>query len=124
MILKNAALERHLTSIGYNTPEVWNRILNAQGSVQQLEFLTLKAKLAFRNAFELPQEALVRLAAARQRYICQGQSVNLFFAPPVSRNKCLQAHMLAWQLGLKGLYYLRSRAATSACVDTGACCGT
>jgi ribonucleoside-diphosphate reductase alpha chain len=53
---------------------------------------------------------VVKHAAARQQFVCQGQSLNLFFAPGVSRSYVNRVHLAAWKLGCKGLYYYRTEA--------------
>jgi len=65
----------------------------------------------FRTAWELPQRALIDLAAARQPYIDQSQSLNLFLAAPTI-GKLSSMYLYAWKAGLKTTYYLRSRPAT------------
>lgn len=80
-----------------------------KGSVQGLEYLTQLEKDVFKTAFEIDQNWLIELAADRQPFICQGQSLNLFILPTVSKKDLVSMHYKAWQLGLKGLYYARSR---------------
>lgn len=82
---------------------------NHQGSVQHLDFLTDQEKLVFKTAFEIDQKAVIRLASARQRFIDQGQSLNLFFSADEDEVWIAEVHkeFLLDPL-LKGLYYLRS----------------
>ena len=68
-------------------------------------------RLLFRTAWELPQKSLIDLAAARQPYIDQSQSLNLFLASPTI-GKLSSMYLYAWKAGLKTTYYLRSRPAT------------
>ena len=65
----------------------------------------------FRTAWELPQRALIDMAAARAPFIDQSQSLNLFLAAP-SIGKLSSMYLYAWKTGLKTTYYLRSRPAT------------
>ena len=67
--------------------------------------------MLFRTAWELPQRALIDMAAARAPYIDQSQSLNLFIAGP-SIGKLSSMYLHAWKAGLKTTYYLRSRPAT------------
>ena len=67
-------------------------------------------KEVFKTSFELDQMSIVDLASDRQKYLCQGQSVNLFFPAGVSREEVNKVHFKSWEKGLKGLYYLRTEA--------------
>jgi ribonucleoside-diphosphate reductase alpha chain len=107
-ITRNRTLEAHLETLGKNTPEVWKEILQNLGSVQSLSFLDSKTKEIFLTAREINQFAIIKQAAQRQRYVDQGQSVNLFFASNSDPKYIHQVHLMAWRLGLKGLYYFRS----------------
>ena len=84
-------------------------ILN-QGSVQHLDFLTQLEKDTFKTAFEIDQMWIVEHASVRQEWVCQGQSVNLFFPAGSDRNYVNAVHLSAWKKKLKGLYYLRTNA--------------
>jgi ribonucleoside-diphosphate reductase alpha chain len=106
--VKNRYLERLLASKGMDTDEVWKEIILSRGSVQHLDFLTDAEKAVFKTAIEVDQMWVVRHAADRQPYICQGQSVNLFFPPRADRAYINRVHLSAWKLGLKSLYYVRS----------------
>lgn len=115
---KNPVLEELLESLGKNTIDVWNKINSDRGSVKNLDFLSQEQKEVYYTAREINQFAIVRQAAQRQRYIDQGQSINLFFATPEdagddeTKRKLAkyvhEVHMEAWETGLKGLYYLRT----------------
>ena len=113
-LLKNKYLEKVLEKHGQNTDEVWKSIITNKGSCQHLEFLTDDEKDVFKTAVELNQAWLVEHAADRQQYICQSQSLNLFFPPDVNKGDLHNAHMLAWAKNLKTLYYLRSEAISRA----------
>lgn len=88
--------------------KVWTSIITNQGSVQHLDFLSQEEKDLFKTAFEIDQNWVVQHASDRQKFICQGQSVNLFFPSNSERSYVNQVHLKAWKEGLKGLYYLRS----------------
>jgi ribonucleoside-diphosphate reductase alpha chain len=107
----NTALVRELKGRGLWTPEVREVIKRSEGSVQGLVDLPEDVRMLFRTAWELPQKALIELAAARQPYIDQSQSLNLFLASPTI-GKLSSMYLYAWKAGLKTTYYLRSRPAT------------
>ena len=107
----NAALTRELKERGLWTAEVRDAIKRAEGSVQGVAALPEDVRMLFRTAWELPQRALIDMAAARAPYIDQSQSLNLFIAGP-SIGKLSSMYLHAWKSGLKTTYYLRSRPAT------------
>jgi len=106
-ISKNKHLEVLLNELGINNEEVWSSIIANDGSVQHLE-ISDHNKLVFKTANEIDQRWLVELAADRQEFIDQGQSVNLFFTPDVNIKYLHACHFTAWKSGLKSLYYCRS----------------
>ena len=104
----NKWLEKLLHSKNTDYEEAKTQVILAEGSVQGLECLSDLEKAVFKTAPEIDQRWVIELAADRQEFIDQGQSINLFFAPDV-RIKYLHAvHFLAWKSGVKGLYYCRS----------------
>jgi ribonucleoside-diphosphate reductase alpha chain len=105
---KNRQLEALLDSKGKNNSETWKHIVNNNGSVQGLDFLSEDEKNVFLTARELNQYVLVRLAAARQRHIDQGQSLNLFFPANTDTKYLNKVHIEAWSSGLATLYYCRT----------------
>lgn len=105
---RNPTLEKLLISKKKNTEKVWKDISNKSGSVQHLDFLSDAEKNVFKTAYELNQNVLVQQAAQRQKYICQSQSLNLFFPFDVSPKYFNDVHLSAWELGIKTLYYCRS----------------
>jgi ribonucleoside-diphosphate reductase alpha chain len=107
----NSALVRELKDRGLWTPEIRDAIKRAEGSVQGVQALPEDVRELFRTAWELPQRALIDMAAARAPYIDQSQSLNLFIAGP-SIGKLSSMYLHAWKSGLKTTYYLRSRPAT------------
>jgi ribonucleoside-diphosphate reductase alpha chain len=107
----NTYLVRELKSRGLWTAEVREQIKRAEGSVQGIAELPADVRELFRTAWELPQKALIELAAARAPYIDQSQSLNLFMSAPTI-NKVSSMYLYAWKAGLKTSYYLRSRPAT------------
>jgi len=107
-VRRNPYLESHLTAIGKNTQEVWDSILDERGSVQHLNFLSRGAKEIFKTAREIDQLEIIKQAADRQNYVCQGQSVNLYVDPEISAYDLFRIHLSAWKSGMKSLYYLKS----------------
>jgi ribonucleoside-diphosphate reductase alpha chain len=107
----NTALVAELKARGLWTPQVRETIKRADGSVQDVTQLPEDVRLLFRTAWELPQRALIDLAAARAPFIDQSQSLNLFMAAPTI-GKLSSMYLHAWKSGLKTTYYLRSRPAT------------
>ena len=112
--VRNPYLEELLDDKGKNTKKVWQSILENEGSVQHLEFLSDDEKATFKTAFELDQGWVVEHSAKRQEFICQGQSVNVFFPSGTDKAIVNQVHLKAWKEGLKGLYYLRTTAGVTA----------
>lgn len=113
-LIKNSHLVNLLEEKGLNTDAVWKDIIASEGSVDHVDFLTDSEKAVFRTAFELKQTWVVEHAAKRQEFICQGQSVNVFFPSGADKKYVRRVHQQAWQQGLKGLYYLRTSAGASA----------
>ncbi len=107
--VKNPHLERLLIEKSKNTDAVWNSILEMEGSVQHLDFLDADEKATFRTAFEIDQRWLIELAADRTPFICQATSLNLFLPADVEKWDLLMLHFRAWEMGVKSLYYLRSK---------------
>ena len=109
-LVKNKYLEKVLERYGINNESIWTSIITKKGSVQHLPELTEGEKAIFKTADELDQNWVVQHAADRQKYICQGQSVNLFFPAGAEKSYVNRVHLKAWKEGLKGLYYLRTEA--------------
>ncbi|MER7003778.1 ribonucleoside-diphosphate reductase subunit alpha [Dactylosporangium sp. NPDC000555] len=107
----NTYLVRELKARGLWTSAIRERIKRAEGSVQSIAELPAEIRELFRTAWELPQRALIDLAATRAPYIDQSQSLNLFMSAPTI-GKLSSMYLHAWKSGLKTTYYLRSRPAT------------
>ena len=107
-LVKNKYLEEVLEEKGKNTDKVWTDIITNGGSVQHLSFLNQNEKDVFKTAIEIDQMKIVDQAGTRQRFLCQGQSVNLFFSAGAERKYLHTVHFNAWRRGVKGLYYLRT----------------
>ena len=111
---KNKFLEELLEKYGKNDDKTWRDIVTNKGSVQHLEFLSDMEKEVFKTAVEINQAWVIEHAAERQQFICQSQSLNLFFPPDVNKGELHNIHMVAWAKNLKTLYYLRSEAISRA----------
>ena len=113
-LVKNPALKPVLESYGMDTEEVWDSIMQNDGSVQHLGFLSSDEKDVFKTAFEIDQHWVVEMARSRQEWLCQGQSVNLFFPSGVNKSYVNAVHRRAFKpaddvgVPLKGVYYLRT----------------
>jgi ribonucleoside-diphosphate reductase alpha chain len=107
--IRNPHLEALLVDKAKNSDNIWNSILERGGSVQHLDFLTQDEKDCFKTSFEIDQRWLLELSADRTPYIDQAQSLNLFIPADVEKWDLLMLHYRAWELGIKSLYYLRSK---------------
>ena len=107
----NRYLVDALKKRGLWNEEIRNRIKTAEGSIQHLDEIPEDIKLIFRTVWEVPQKALIDMAAGRGAYIDQSQSLNLFIESPTI-GKLSSMYMYAWKSGVKTTYYLRSRPAT------------
>jgi len=105
---KNPELIKLLKSKDLNTAEVWKDILVHGGSVQHLSTLTDEEKAVFKTFGEISQKEIVIQASQRQKYIDQGQSLNLMIAPKAKPKEVNELMIFAWELKIKGLYYQRS----------------
>jgi len=106
-VYRNRFLTERLAGLGMDDDDTWASIISHDGSVQHLD-IPEDVKEVFKTAMEIDQRWLVELAADRQKYIDQGQSVNLFFQPNTTIAYLHAVHFMAWKQGLKSLYYLRS----------------
>jgi ribonucleoside-diphosphate reductase alpha chain len=107
--IKNPYLEKLLSEKSKNSDAIWNSILEQGGSVQHLDFLSTDEKATYKTSFEIDQRWLLELAADRTPFIDQAQSLNLFIPADVEKWDLLMLHFRAWELGIKSLYYLRSK---------------
>jgi len=107
--VKNKYLENLLDKKDLNTEEVWQSILENEGSVMHLSDLTNEEKDCFKTAFEIDQRWIVEFAADRTEFICQGQSINLFLSSDINKWDLMMLHWKAWETGVKSLYYCRSK---------------
>ena len=107
-LIKNKYLREELKKLNMDTPEVWTSIITNSGSVQHLDFINDSIKEVFKTAIEIDQRVIIEQGGDRQKYLCQGQSLNIFFPAGASKNYLHDVHMQAWKHECKGLYYLRT----------------
>jgi len=88
--------------------DIWSSIIANDGSVQHLDILSDLEKDIFKTSMEIDQRWVIDLAADRQVYIDQAQSLNVFFRPDANIKYIHAIHFMAWKKGLKTLYYCRS----------------
>ncbi len=113
-IIVNKHLLKDLVSLGLWTNSMKNKIIAANGSIQNIEEIPADIKELYKTVWEIKQRNLIDMAADRGAYICQSQSLNLFVDSPTT-SKLTSMHFYGWKKGLKtGMYYLRSQAATQA----------
>jgi ribonucleoside-diphosphate reductase alpha chain len=108
----NRYLINELKRIGLWKPEIRNRIIENEGSIQKIEQIPADVRELYRTVWEIPQKDLIDMAVDRSAFICQSQSLNLFIEDP-NVGKLSSMYMYAWKKGVKTTYYLRSRAKTS-----------
>lgn len=112
-IVMNQHLVKRLTELGMWNQDTRDIITRDSGSVRNLN-IPEHIKSVFKTVWEIKQRHLIDMAADRQQYICQGQSLNLFLEDP-SNAKVSSMLMYSWESGLKtGMYYLRTRPASKA----------
>ena len=105
MTVKNPYLKKHLQSIGKDTPEVWESIRLADGSVQHLTFLDKDVKMVFKTFAEISPYTIIDQASVRQEYLDQAQSLNLMIPPDMEVREINALYMYAHGMGVKSLYY-------------------
>lgn len=104
--------------------ELANDIIEHDGSVQHLDWMSEDEKMVFRTAYEIDQKSIVRLAAARQKHIDQAQSINLFFDADEDEEYISEVHKEAFlNPMIKSLYYMRTKAGVTASKECVACEG-
>ncbi|MSP69724.1 MAG: ribonucleoside-diphosphate reductase subunit alpha [Bacteroidetes bacterium] len=113
-VVVNKHLLKDLVKLGLWNDNLKNKIIGANGSVQDIPEVPQNIKDLYRTVWEIPQRALIDMAADRGAFICQSQSLNLF-VPSANFAKLTSMHFYAWEKGLKtGMYYLRTKAAADA----------
>ena len=113
-IIVNKYLLKDLVKEGLWTKEMRQKIMVANGSIQDIKEIPQKIKNLYKTAWEISQKAIIDLSADRGAYICQSQSLNIFMEN-ANFGKLTSMHFYGWEKGLKtGMYYLRTKAATDA----------
>jgi ribonucleoside-diphosphate reductase alpha chain len=113
-VVVNKHLMKDLIRLGLWNDGMKNRLIAANGSVQNIPEIPQNLKDLYKTVWEISQKIIIDLAADRGAYVCQSQSMNLFLQEP-NFGKLTSMHFYAWKKGLKtGIYYLRSKAASSA----------
>jgi ribonucleoside-diphosphate reductase alpha chain len=112
--VRNPHLAKLLARNNADTPEVWQSIVEHEGSVAHLDMLSEHEKAVFRTAFEIDQRWVIDLAADRAPYICQSQSINLYLPADIDKWDLHMLHWTAWKRGIKSLYYCRSKSISRA----------
>jgi ribonucleoside-diphosphate reductase alpha chain len=113
-VVVNKHLMRDLIERGMWNDNMKNKLIAANGSVQDIADIPADIKELYKTVWEISQKSIIDMAADRGAFICQSQSMNLFMQDP-NFGKMTSMHFYAWKKGLKtGMYYLRSKAATSA----------
>ncbi|MWQ84761.1 ribonucleoside-diphosphate reductase subunit alpha [Glaesserella parasuis] len=110
-VYKNPFLEQLLKEKGLDTEEIWDSILLNDGSVQHLTQLSEHEKEVFKTFSEISQLSVIQQAAQRQKYIDQGQSINIMVHPATPARDLNQLYLTAEELGLKSIYYQYSMSA-------------
>ena len=113
-VVVNKFLLKDLVKFGLWNESMKNKLIAANGSVQQIDEIPAHLKELYKTAWEIKQKTIVDMAADRGAYICQSQSLNIFMQDP-NFGKLTSMHFYAWKKGLKtGMYYLRTKAAADA----------
>ncbi|WP_154856747.1 ribonucleoside-diphosphate reductase subunit alpha [Cyclobacterium xiamenense] len=113
-VVVNKHLMKDLIRLGLWNDSMKNRLIGANGSVQHIPEIPQHLKDLYKTVWEISQKVIIDMAADRGAYVCQSQSMNLFLQEP-NFGKLTSMHFYAWKKGLKtGIYYLRSKAASSA----------
>jgi ribonucleoside-diphosphate reductase alpha chain len=107
--VRNPNLMCLLDSYGKGSEDIWSSIVQREGSIEHLSFLTPQEKSCFSTAFEIDALDLVKMAGDRASFICQGQSLNFFLNSNISKSDLLTLHMKTWKNGCKGAYYCRTK---------------
>ncbi|MGF7041807.1 ribonucleoside-diphosphate reductase subunit alpha [Mucilaginibacter lappiensis] len=113
-IVVNKYLLRDLVNLGLWTPAMKDKIITANGSIQDIAEIPAEIKELYKTVWEIKMRNIIDMAADRGAYVCQSQSLNLFINSP-NASKLTSMHFYAWKKGLKtGMYYLRTQAASQA----------
>jgi ribonucleoside-diphosphate reductase alpha chain len=103
-----------LKKLGKDDDDTWSSIITSGGSVQHFDWLDDHIKSVFKTAIEIDQDWVIRHGGVRQKYLCQGQSLNIFFPAGATKAYLHTVHFDSWRYGCKGLYYLRTESSARA----------
>ncbi|MFI5217879.1 MAG: ribonucleoside-diphosphate reductase subunit alpha [Bacteroidia bacterium] len=113
-VIVNKHLLKDLVNLGLWNDDLKNKVIGANGSIQDIDSIPQNIKDIYKTVWEIKQRSLIDMAADRGAYICQSQSLNLFISDP-NFAKLSSMHFYGWKKGLKtGMYYLRTKSATDA----------
>jgi ribonucleoside-diphosphate reductase alpha chain len=113
-VIVNKHLLKDLVKLGIWNDKLKNKIIAANGSVQNIDEIPDNIKALYKTVWEISQKVIINMAADRGAYICQSQSLNLFVQDP-NFAKLSSMHFYGWKAGLKtGMYYMRTKAAADA----------
>jgi ribonucleoside-diphosphate reductase alpha chain len=113
-IIVNKHLLKDLVKEGLWSPEMRQKLMISNGSIQNIDEIPQYIKDLYKTAWEISQKVIIEQAADRGAYICQSQSLNIFMES-ANFGKLTSMHFYGWEKGLKtGMYYLRTKAATDA----------
>ena len=118
-LIKNPHLEKVLIELDKNTEEMWDSIIEHSGSIQHRGDLPDWVLDVYKTATEIDPMWIIELAAIRQKNVCQGQSLNIFVTPSITKQGMMDIVIKAWKKELKALYYCRAESATKAKVGKG-----
>lgn len=113
-LTKNAYLIEVLEELNHNDEKTWSSIITNGGSVQHFDWMPDNLKAVFKTAIEIDQNWVVKQGGDRQKYLCQGQSLNIYFPAGATKQYLHKVHFNAWVYGGKGLYYLRTESSNRA----------
>ena len=113
-LTKNAYLVEVLEELNHNDEKTWSSIITNGGSVQHFDWMPDNLKAVFKTAIEIDQNWVVKQGGDRQKYLCQGQSLNIYFPAGATKQYLHKVHFNAWVYGGKGLYYLRTESSNRA----------
>ena len=111
--LINKHLIRDLTRLGILTDDIKEKLMYHKGSIQEIAEIPKFIRDIYKTAFEVDQKLIIKMSAERAPFVCQSQSLNLFFDNP-SFKEITSCHFYGWKQGLKtGSYYIRTKPATN-----------
>jgi ribonucleoside-diphosphate reductase alpha chain len=111
-LVKNPRLREYLISVGMDTEEIWEAVEKNRGSLEGIDGIPVEVKAVFKTFADIDPKWIIELAAIRQEFICQSQSLNVKVSKDITLQEMSDIHILAWSKGVKTLYYCRGEKAT------------